>query len=61
MKLAGVITGCTVCYGKAEGAIADGVNLGIFTLLGCIVFLLVCFGGYFVYLGLQAEKGDKRC
>jgi len=41
---------CAACYGQSDSALAQGMNWGIFTLLGVIGFVLVGVAGFFVFL-----------
>jgi heme/copper-type cytochrome/quinol oxidase subunit 2 len=46
---------CAACYGKVDGAMADGMNWGIFTLMGVIVPVLGGFLAFFIYLIRRSE------
>ncbi len=50
---------CAACYGKANGSMADGMNWGIFTLMGVIVPVLGGFGAFFIYLIHRSETLAK--
>lgn len=41
---------CATCFGKSDSPMAQGMNWGIFTLLGVIVTVLAAIAGFFVYL-----------
>ena len=41
---------CATCFGKSDSAMAQGMNWGIFTLLGVIVTVLVTIASFFVYI-----------
>jgi hypothetical protein len=41
---------CPVCFGMAEGALVDGSNIGIFTLLAVTLAMLGAFAAFFVHL-----------
>ena len=34
---------CAACFGKSDSALAQGMNMGIFSLLGVVIFVL---GGF---------------
>tara|TARA_Y100000588_G_C14070208_1_gene845456 strand:+ start:773 stop:985 length:213 start_codon:yes stop_codon:yes gene_type:complete len=36
----GILLPCAVCYGDPESSMAHGMNMGVLTLLGFIVFIL---------------------
>ena len=44
------VLACAACYGQSDSALAQGMNWGIFTLLGVIGFVLVGVAGFFVFL-----------
>ena len=50
---------CAACYGKVDGSMADGMNWGIFTLMGVIVPVLGWFGAFFIYLINRSETLAK--
>lgn len=41
---------CSACYGKSDSALAQGMNWGIYTLLGFIGLVLVGVAGFFVFI-----------
>lgn len=45
---------CATCFGKSDSAMAQGMNAGIFSLLGVITFVLLVFAGFFVHLARRA-------
>jgi len=45
---------CSVCYGKSDSPLAVGMNWGIFSLLGVILFVLGSVAGFFVFLARRA-------
>jgi hypothetical protein len=45
---------CSACYGQSDSPLARGMNWGIFTLLGVVVFVLGTIGTFFVYLGKRS-------
>jgi heme/copper-type cytochrome/quinol oxidase subunit 2 len=47
---------CTACYGKSDSELAQGMNMGIFTLLGFIGFVLVGVAAFFVFLIRRAAR-----
>jgi heme/copper-type cytochrome/quinol oxidase subunit 2 len=44
------VLACAACYGQSDSALAQGMNWGIFTLLGVIGFVLVGVAGFFVFI-----------
>lgn len=55
---------CATCFGQSDSAMAQGMNWGIFTLLGVIISVLASIAGFFVYLirkeAAQAAKNDVQ-
>ena len=41
---------CAACYGQSDSPLAQGMNWGIFSLLGVVVFVLGSVAAFFVYL-----------
>ena len=41
---------CATCFGQSDAPMAQGMNWGIFTLLGVIVVVLATIASFFVYL-----------
>lgn len=46
----GSVLACAACYGADSGPMAQGMNWGIFSLLGVIVSVLGGIAGFFIYL-----------
>ncbi|HUA39291.1 MAG TPA: hypothetical protein VMA35_12945 [Candidatus Sulfopaludibacter sp.] len=47
---------CAACYGKSDSALAEGMNWGIFTLLGVILTVLTCILVFFVHIIRKEEE-----
>jgi len=45
---------CAACFGKSDGKLAQGMNAGIFTLLGIIGGVLFAIAGFFCYIVRRA-------
>lgn len=41
---------CAACFGKNDGKLAQGMNAGIFTLLGIIGGVLFAIAGFFAFI-----------
>ncbi len=46
---------CATCFGKSDSALAQGMNWGIFTLLGFILTVLTCVALFFVHIIRKEE------
>jgi len=46
---------CAACYGKSDSALAQGMNWGIFTLMGFIVTVLTGIALFFVHIVRKEE------
>jgi hypothetical protein len=46
---------CPVCFGQSDSPMAQGVNMGIFFLLGVIGVVLAGFAAFIVYLARRAR------
>ncbi len=47
---------CAVCFGKSDSAMAQGMNMGIFSLMAVIISVLVGIAGFFVCLAQRAAR-----
>ncbi len=50
----GLLFACAACYGQSDSPMAQGMNWGIFTLLGVIVAVLGGVAAFFVYLARRS-------
>ncbi len=50
-----VAEACSVCFGKSDSKLAEGLNWGIFTLLGVVMLVLTTFGVFAYYLAKRAS------
>lgn len=50
---------CAACYGQSDSPLAEGMNWGIFSLLGMIVLVLGGVGAFFVFLARKAAAVEK--
>jgi hypothetical protein len=41
---------CVACYGQSDSPLAEGMNMGILFLLGCIGVVLGGFVAFFIFL-----------
>jgi hypothetical protein len=46
----GSASACAACFGKSDSPMAQGMNMGIFSLLGVVVFVLGGFGALIFHL-----------
>ena len=52
---------CPVCFGQSDAPMAQGVNMGVYFLLGVVVAVLAGFAAFFVYLARRARMfADDR-
>lgn len=47
---------CAACYGQSDSSMAAGMNWGILSLLGIIVFVLGGVAGFFVFLARRSVR-----
>ena len=50
---------CVVCLGNTESSLRDGMNAGIFALLGFAGFMIVSFAIFFIYLARKARSASS--
>ncbi|MGO8765916.1 MAG: hypothetical protein ACLQSR_12395 [Limisphaerales bacterium] len=51
---------CAACYGKSDSPLAQGMNWGIFTLLGVVAPVLGCFAFCFIRMIHKEEAAQKN-
>lgn len=51
---------CAACYGRSDSALANGMNWGIFTLLGVVLTVLTCILVFFVHIVRKEEKANSN-
>ncbi|MEI9863648.1 MAG: hypothetical protein WDN00_03640 [Limisphaerales bacterium] len=51
---------CATCFGKSDSAMAQGMNWGIFTLLGVIVTVLATIASFFRLHHPQGNGGGQQ-
>jgi hypothetical protein len=49
---------CAACFGKSDSALAEGMNWGIFALLGFISVVLAGFAGFGFYLAKKSAAAS---
>jgi hypothetical protein len=50
---------CAVCFGKSDSRLAQGMNMGIFTLLFFIISVLAGLSCFFVFLAVRSSRHPK--
>ena len=45
---------CATCFGKSDSKLAEGMNWGIFTLLGVILSVLIGISAFFIFIARRA-------
>lgn len=51
---------CAVCFGKSDSRMAQGMNMGIFTLLFFIGGTLATLAGFFVFLAMRSSRHSQN-
>ena len=57
--LPGVLFPCAVCYGNPESPLSHGMNMGVLTLMGFIVFILVIIAFSIISISIKTKKLNK--
>lgn len=57
--LAGKASACAACFGKTDAPLAQGMNAGIFVMLGFVVVAWIAFGSFFVFIARRARLSDS--
>jgi maltodextrin utilization protein YvdJ len=47
---------CAACYGQSDSPMAQGMNWGIFALLGVISVVLSGIAGFFIYVAKRSKE-----
>ena len=47
---------CATCYGASDSPLAQGMNMGILTLLGFIGAVLLGIVAFFVHVGIKSAR-----
>lgn len=55
----GTLLACAACYGRSDSTLAQGMNWGIFTLMGVILTVLTCITVFFVHIVRKEEAAIK--
>jgi hypothetical protein len=55
----GTVLACAACYGKSDSALAQGMNWGIFTLMGVILTVLTGIVLFFVHIVRKEEAATN--
>jgi hypothetical protein len=50
------VQACAVCFGKSDSRLAQGMNMGIFTLLFFIGSVLAGLSCFFVFLAMRSTR-----
>jgi hypothetical protein len=56
MSLPLAVEACSTCFGVSDSDMARGMNMGIFTLLGFLAFVLSILIAFFVFIGVRSAK-----
>jgi hypothetical protein len=52
----GALFPCAVCYGNPEAPMTHGMNMGVLTLLGFIIFILLVVAYSIFTISMRAKK-----
>ena len=52
----GVLFPCAVCYGNPEAPMTHGMNMGVLTLLGFIIFILLVVAYSIFIISMRTKK-----
>jgi hypothetical protein len=47
---------CAACFGKSDSAMAQGMNMGIFSLLAVVGVVLSAVAGFFIFLARKSAR-----
>ena len=49
------VRACAACFGQSDSPLAKGMNMGIFSLLAVVVFVLGGIASFFIYLARKSS------
>ena len=52
----GALFPCAVCYGNPEAPMSHGMNMGVLTLLGFIIFILLIVAASIFTISMRTKK-----
>ena len=52
----GLLFPCAVCYGNPEAPMTHGMNMGVLTLLGFIIFILLVVAYSIFIISMRTKK-----
>ena len=52
----GALFPCAVCYGNPEAPMSHGLNMGVLTLLGFIIFILLIIAYSIFIISMRTKK-----
>lgn len=52
----GMLFPCVVCYGNPEAPMTHGMNMGVLTLLGFIIFILITVAFSIFTISMRTKK-----
>jgi hypothetical protein len=50
---------CSTCFGRSDSDMARGMNMGIFTLLSVLAFVLSILVAFFVFIGVRSSRSGE--
>lgn len=50
------VMACAACFGRSDSKLAEGMNMGIFTLLVVVLCVLGGFAAFFAYLARRSAR-----
>lgn len=50
---------CAACFGKTDAPLAEGMNAGIFVMLGFVILAWIAFGSFFVFIARRARSNQS--
>jgi hypothetical protein len=51
---------CSACFGQSDSRLAQGMNMGILSLLVVVIFVLSSIGAFFIYLARRSAQRSAK-
>jgi len=50
-----LVFACATCFGTSDSLMAKGMNMGIFFMMGIVLFVLSGFLAFIIYLAIKSK------
>lgn len=54
------VQACATCFGKSDSRLAQGMNMGIFALLGIVMVMWTAIAAFFIFIARRARRFQQE-